>query len=228
MIKYEKVTKIYENEAIGLDNVSFEIEKDEFVFIVGYSGSGKSTFVRTLLREIKQTSGRIIVDGQDIRKIPQRKLPYYRRNIGVVFQDYKLLNDKTVYENVAFAMEIVGARQSEIRRTVPKVLSLVKLEQKMHAYPSQLSGGEKQRTAIARAIINRPPILVCDEPTGNLDPRTAHEIMGLIDKINSVGTTVVVVTHAKEIVDMMQKRVINLKRGRVIRDTALGRYEDDH
>ncbi len=228
MIKYEKVTKIYENEAIGLDNVSFEIGEGEFVFIVGYSGSGKSTFVRTLLREVKATSGKIYVDGQDVKKIPHRKLPYYRRNLGVVFQDYKLLNDRTVYENVAFAMEIVGARKSEIERAVPKVLALVKLEQKMDAYPSQLSGGEKQRTAIARAIINRPPILVCDEPTGNLDPRTAYEIMHLINQINMFGTTVVVVTHAKEIVDLMQKRVISLKRGKVIRDTALGGYGNDY
>ncbi len=228
MIKYEKVSKIYENEAIGLDNVSFEIREGEFVFIVGYSGSGKSTFVRTLLREIKQTSGKITVDGQDVRRISERRLPYYRRNLGIVFQDYKLLNDKTVYENVAFAMEITGARQREIEHAVPKVLALVKLEQKMHSYPNQLSGGEKQRTAIARAIINRPQILVCDEPTGNLDPRTAHEIMNLINTINSIGTTVVVVTHAKEIVDSMKKRVITLKRGRVVKDTALGGYEYDY
>lgn len=226
MIYFEKVSKIYENEAIGLDNVSFEINEGEFVFIVGYSGSGKSTFVRSILREVNVTSGKINVGGYDLRRIKERELPFYRRNLGVVFQDYKLLNDKTVYENVAFALEITGARPKEIQRSVPKVLSLVKLEKKMDAYPSQLSGGEKQRTAIARAIINRPPILICDEPTGNLDPKTAFEIMHLIEQINDFGTTVVVVTHAKEIVDMMQKRVINLKNGRIIRDTALGGYDN--
>ncbi|MFV0441114.1 MAG: cell division ATP-binding protein FtsE [Lachnospirales bacterium] len=228
MITLEKYTKIYENESIGLDNVSLHINKGEFVFVVGSSGSGKSTFVRSVLREVKATSGKITVDGHNLRTLPERKLPYFRRNLGIVFQDYKLLSDKTVYENVAFAMEVVGASQKEIRRTIPKVLSLVKLEKKMYSYPSQLSGGEKQRTAIARAIVNRPPLLICDEPTGNLDPKTAFEIIHLIEHINKLGTTVVVVTHARDIVDVMQKRVINLKRGKVIRDTALGGYGNEY
>ena len=226
MIELRKVVKRYEdNNALGLEGVDLHIAKGEFAFVVGSSGSGKSSLIRLLRKEIELTSGKIIVDGQDIKSITRRQLPYYRRKIGVVFQDFRLLKNKTVSENVAFAMEIVGASTREIRRAVPQVLNMVGLAKKAKAYPSQLSGGEQQRTALARAIINRPPILIADEPTGNLDPDTAWEIMTLLEDMNEYyNTTVLVATHAQEIVDDMQRRVITIKSGRVISDRESSGY----
>ncbi|MCL2216744.1 MAG: cell division ATP-binding protein FtsE [Defluviitaleaceae bacterium] len=233
MIEISNVSKIYENGARGLCDCNLFIEKGEFVFVVGSSGSGKSSLIRLLLKEIEPSSGKIIVDGQDIGKIKHRRLPYYRRKMGVVFQDFRLLKNKTVFENVAFAMQIVQASTREIRRAVPQVLALVGLAKKAKAYPNQLSGGEQQRTALARAIVNKPPILIADEPTGNLDPDTAWEIMTLLEDINDRGTTVVVATHAHDIVDDMQKRVIALKNGELVRDIAVrgaewqGNYQEE-
>ena len=225
MICLNDVTKIYDNQAKGIENVSLSIKQGEFVFIVGTSGSGKSTFIRLLLKEVDLTSGEIIVSRQNLSLIHPKLLPYYRRNIGVVFQDFKLLPNKTVYENVAFAMEIVQASSKDIRRSVPAVLSMVGLEKKYKDYPNQLSGGEKQRTAIARAIVNKPPLLSADEPTGNLDPDNALEIMKLLEKINSHGTTVIVATHAKDLVDSMKKRVITFVEGNLISDVEQGVYD---
>ena len=226
MIKFSDVTKVFENGVRGVDNVTLSIDPGEFVFFVGTSGSGKTTLVRLLLKEIEPTSGQILVNDIDLGLLTRKKMPDYRRKMGVVFQDFKLLNNKTVYDNVAFAMQVVKASSREIRRTVPQVLSLVGLAKKARAYPNQLSGGEKQRTAIARAIVNRPPLLLCDEPTGNLDPDTAWEIMYLLDDINASGTTVVVATHAKEIVDGMRKRVIGLSNNVIVNDMKEGSYDD--
>lgn len=227
LITIDNVTKIYENGAIGVKEMNLHIEKGEFVFVVGTSGSGKSTFMRMLLKEVDPTTGSIIVDGQDITTLKRREIPLFRRKIGVVFQDFRLLPSKTVYENVAFAMQVVEAPPKLIRRTVPQVLSMVGLHKKAKAYPNQLSGGEQQRVALARAIINKPPILLADEPTGNLDPDTAWEIMELLEDINMRGTTLVVATHAKDIVDRMQKRVVTIKKGVVQRDVQEGGYSDE-
>jgi len=228
MIEIRKAVKIYENGAKGLEGVTLSIQKGEFVFVVGSSGSGKSSLIRLLQKETELTSGKIFVNGEDISKITRRELPYYRRKMGVVFQDFRLLKNKTVFENVAYAMQIVEASSREIRRTVPQVLSLVGLHKKHKAYPNQLSGGEQQRTALARAIVNRPPILIADEPTGNLDPDTAWEIMTLLEAINNRGTTVVVATHAHDIVDDMQKRVVALKNGLIVHDETGGySYEQE-
>ncbi len=228
MIKLENVTKVYEdNGAVALRDVSLNIDKGEFVFIVGSSGSGKSTFIKMLLKEVDPTSGSIIIDGMDITTLKRKEIPYLRRKVGVVFQDFRLLPSKTVYENVAFAMQIVEASPKNIRRTVPQVLALVGLSKKAKAYPNQLSGGEQQRVALARAIINKPPILLADEPTGNLDPETAWEIMELLQDINMRGTTVVMATHAKDIVDRMQKRVVTMQKGVVARDVREGGYDDE-
>lgn len=225
MIYFNNATKIYDNEAKGLYHISLSIQRGEFVFIVGSSGSGKSTFIRLLLKEIDLTEGEIIVSRQNVSLIHPKLLPFYRRNIGVVFQDFRLLPNKTVYENVEFAMKIVQAPTKEIRRNVPAVLSMVGLEKKYKAYPNQLSGGEKQRTALARAIVNKPPVLLADEPTGNLDPDNALEIMSLLDEINSRGTTVIVATHAKDLVDNMKKRVITLEGGNLVSDIKEGGYD---
>ncbi len=225
MIYFNNATKIYDNEAKGLYHISLSIQRGEFVFIVGSSGSGKSTFIRLLLKEIDLTEGEIIVSRQNVSLIHPKLLPFYRRNIGVVFQDFRLLPNKTVYENVEFAMKIVQAPTKEIRRSVPAVLSMVGLEKKYKAYPNQLSGGEKQRTALARAIVNKPPVLLADEPTGNLDPDNALEIMSLLDEINSRGTTVIVATHAKDLVDTMKKRVITLEGGNLVSDIKEGGYD---
>lgn len=224
MICFNDVTKIYDNNTKGIFHVSIHIESGEFVFIVGPSGSGKSTFIRLLLKEIDLTGGEITVSRQNLSFIHPKLLPFYRRNIGIVFQDFRLLPNKTVYDNVAFAMKIVGAPSKEIKRCVPAVLSMVGLEKKYKSYPHQLSGGEKQRTAIARAIINKPPVLLADEPTGNLDPDNAYEIMNLLDEINSKGTTVIVATHAKDLVNNMQKRVISFENGNLISDIKKGVY----
>ncbi len=227
MIDMENVTKIYENGAVGLRDMNLHIDKGEFVFVVGSSGSGKSTFIRLLLKETEPTSGKIIIDGKDITTLKRRQIPYLRRRIGVVFQDYRLLPSKTVYENVAFAMQAVETSPRIIRRNVPQILAMVGLGKKVKAYPNQLSGGEQQRVALARAIINRPPILLADEPTGNLDPDTAWEIMELIQEINRNGTTVVISTHAKDIVDKMQKRVVAINKGVILRDVEGGGYDDE-
>ena len=227
MIKMENVTKVYENGAVGLRDFNLHIERGEFVFVVGSSGSGKSTFIRLLLKEVEPTDGNIIINGTDITKIKRRQIPYLRRKIGVVFQDFRLLPSKTVYENVAFAMQVVETNPKIIRRNVPQILAMVGLAKKINAYPNQLSGGEQQRVALARAIINRPPILLADEPTGNLDPDTAWEIMDLIQEINRNGTTVVISTHAKDIVDKMQKRVVAINKGVVLRDVKGGGYDDE-
>lgn len=228
LITLENVSKVYEdNGAVALRDVSLNIDKGEFVFVVGSSGSGKSTFIKMLLKEVDPTSGRLIIDGMDITTLRRKEIPYLRRKVGVVFQDFRLLPSKTVYENVAFAMQIVEASPKDIRRTVPQVLALVGLGKKAKAFPNQLSGGEQQRVALARAIINKPPILLADEPTGNLDPETAWEIMELLQDINLRGTTVVMATHAKEIVDRMQKRVVTMQKGVVLRDVREGGYDDE-
>ncbi|WP_028991449.1 cell division ATP-binding protein FtsE [Thermoanaerobacter thermocopriae] len=224
MIKFTNVSKRYNKDIIALSNISFEIENGEFVFIVGPSGAGKSTLIKLLLKEEEPTSGSIVINKKDITKLKKREIPYLRRSMGVVFQDFRLLPNKTVFENVAFAMEIVGAHPKVIRRKVPMVLSLVGLSDKANKYPRQLSGGEQQRVSLARAIVNEPSILIADEPTGNLDPDTSWEIVKLISEINKRGTTVVMATHAKDIVDAMKKRVIALEKGNIVRDEARGVY----
>ncbi len=224
MIDIKNVSKVYEDGATALTDLSLCIEKGEFVFITGSSGSGKSSLLRLILRETLPDNGTIIVDGDDIAKIKRKHLPYYRRKLGVVFQDFKLLPNKTVYENIAFAMQVIGENPRVIKNRVSYLTELVGLNYRERAYPSQLSGGEKQRVAIARAIANDPPILLADEPTGNLDPNMASEITSLIETINSRGTTVVFATHAKEIVDNLQKRVISISNGRLVRDTVGGYY----
>ena len=227
MIKIENVTKVYPNGSEALRDVSIHIERGDFVFIVGSSGSGKSTLIKLLLKELNQTEGDITINGKLTNDIVTRQIPLLRRNLGVVFQDFRLLPNKTVYENVAFAMQVIEAPSRQIRRNVPAVLSLVGLAQKSKSYPHQLSGGEQQRTALARAIVNNPPILIADEPTGNLDPKTAEDIMKLLEDINRRGTTIVMATHAKDIVDSMKKRVVTLKHGEVIRDIRKGGYSDE-
>ena len=227
VITVNNVTKVYENGATGLDRVNISIKARDFAFIVGSSGSGKSTLMKLLLKEIEPSSGDININGINLGTLAHKEIPYFRRKIGVVFQDFRLLPNKTVYENVAFAMQVVESSNRDIRRTVPAVLAMVGLQRKAKAYPNQLSGGEQQRTALARAIVNKPPILLADEPTGNLDPDTAWEIMDLLEDINNRGTTVVIATHAKEIVDEMQKRVITLRNGVLVRDIEEGGYEDE-
>ncbi len=224
MIKFVNVDKEYDNGVKALSNINLSIEKGEFVFLVGPSGAGKSTLIKLILKEENPTSGRIYLNNKDITKVKNRKIPYIRRNVGVVFQDFRLLPNKTVYENIAFAMEIIGAHPRDIRRNVPTVLSMVNLSKKANHYPDQLSGGEHQRVAIARAIVNNPPILIADEPTGNLDPETAWGIMKLLRDINRRGTTILMATHAKEIVDAMQKRVIEIEKGMIVRDEEKGVY----
>ena len=225
MIKFEKAYKQYEKkDKYALEDINLNINKGDFVFLVGSSGAGKSTFIRLLLREQQLTQGRLTINRMDVSKLSQRTIPKFRRKIGVVFQDFKLLNNKTVYENVAFAMEVTHQKKKDIRRKVPVALSLVGLSHKAKSYPSQLSGGEQQRVGIARAIINNPLILIADEPTGNLDPHNADEIMKLLQYINRRGTTVIVATHAKEIVDKLQKRVITLEEGRILSDVQRGNY----
>ena len=225
-ISLRNVTLIYPSQPNkpALDDVSLDIYPGEFVFLVGHSGSGKSTFIRLLNRELRATKGQVIVAGKDLTKMRNGKVPYLRRQIGCVFQDFKLLPDKTVYENVAFALECIGKRRAVIRGQVPEVLRLVGLADAMDKYPDQLSGGEQQRVSVARAMVNRPPLLVCDEPTGNLDPAISLGIMKLLDRINRTGTTVVMATHDREMVDSMRKRVIALEAGHVVRDQERGGY----
>lgn len=229
LIVLENVTKNYQNGngAHALNGVNLKIKRGEFVFIVGDSGSGKSTLIKLMLRELIPTTGNIYVNGDNLAKLKHRQVPVYRRNLGVVFQDFRLLKDRNVYENVAFAQRIVQTPNREIKKNVPAILSIVGLAGKYKAKPKQLSGGEQQRVALARALINRPPILLCDEPTGNLDPKNSWEIMKLLEQINKRGTTIIVVTHNKEIVNEMQKRVITLKKGVIISDEEKGGYIDE-
>lgn len=224
MIEISKLTKTYEKGSRALKDVSLTIDDGEFVFITGRSGSGKSTLLRILLKEVEPTSGRVVVNDMDLGRMPRRYVPKYRRQLGVVFQDFRLLKDRNVYENVAFAQRVIGVSGRKIRESVPEMLRMVGLSSKYKSFPHQLSGGEQQRVAIARALINRPDILLADEPTGNLDPHNAMEIMGLLEEINRQGTTVVVVTHSSEIVNMMRKRVITIQRGIVVGDEKESGY----
>lgn len=224
MIRLQNVTKTYDAGVVAVDDVSVEIQKGEFVFIVGPSGSGKSTMIRLMLREERPSQGDIWVAGKHISRLPEFRIPSFRRSLGTVFQDFKLLPTKTVFENVAFALEVLGRPRSIVRTQVTQVLRLVGLSAKSDRLPRQLSGGEQQRVSIARAMVNRPLILLADEPTGNLDPATSVGIMRILDKISKTGTTVVMATHAHAIVDAMRKRVIQLERGRVVRDQSKGAY----
>jgi cell division transport system ATP-binding protein len=229
VIRFENVSKTYEGQSrAALLNVTVDIEKGEFVFLVGTSGSGKSTFLRLVLREERTSKGHIMVAGKDLNRLASWRIPQMRRQIGTVFQDFRLLPNKTVAENVAFALQVIGKPRSHIRKTVPEVLELVGLDGKEDRLPDQLSGGEQQRVAIARAFVNRPMILIADEPTGNLDPGTSVGIMKLLDRINRTGTTVVMATHDVSIVDQMRKRVIELENGHVVRDESRGVYGYQH
>ena len=225
MIVLDGVTKIYEPDVAALRDISFVIEKGEFVFVVGASGSGKSTIIRLLIKELEPTRGRIIVGGRDLARLKRSKVPLLRRNVACVFQDFKLLPNRTAQENVAYALKVQGEGRDSIRKKVPEVLTLVGLGSKMNSYPDELSGGEQQRVSIARAVVNHPPLLVCDEPTGNLDPDTSVGIMQLLYRINRSGTTILMVTHDREMVDKMRKRVIALEEGRLSRDERRGGYE---
>ncbi len=229
VITFDHVTKTYpaQPKKPALSDVTLQIFAGEFIFLVGHSGSGKSTFIRLLTREIKPTSGKIYVADEDLTTMRNWRVPYLRRNIGCVFQDFKLLPNKTVFENVAFALEVIGKSRHVIKTQVPEVLRLVGLSDKLNSYPDQLSGGQQQRVSIARAIVNRPPLLICDEPTGNLDPQTSRGIMDLLERINLTGTTVLVATHDREMVDNMRRRVIALDRGHLTRDQDRGVYGFD-
>jgi len=224
MIVFDAVTKTYEPNVVALNEVSFIIDKGEFVFLVGPSGSGKSTAIRMLLKEVEPTSGRVIVAGRDLGRLRGSKVPLLRRNLGCVFQDFKLLPNRSAYENVAYALKVQGDSRNAIRKKVPEVLALVGLSDKMSSLPDELSGGEQQRVSIARAVVNRPPLLICDEPTGNLDPDTSVGIMQLLYRINRAGTTVLMATHDREMVDKMRRRVIALEDGQLIRDERRGGY----
>ncbi len=229
MITFDSVTKTYPGQRrAALDAVSVQVDRGEFVFLVGASGSGKSTFLRLVLRETRPTSGHVLIDGRATDKLPGFRVPQLRRQIGTVFQDFRLLPNKTVHDNVAFALQVIGKSRAQIRQTVPEVLEMVSLEGKGDRLPDELSGGEQQRVAIARAFVNKPMILIADEPTGNLDPTTSIGIMKLLDRINRTGTTVVMATHDVGIVDQMRKRVIELAGGRVVRDEARGVYGYQH
>lgn len=224
MIRFQNITKIYPPNTVALENISFEVKRKEFVSIVGRSGAGKTTLLKLLLAEEEPTKGRIFFDNQDIKEIKRSQLHKLRRKMGAVFQDYKLLSSKTVYENVAYALEVIGATDKEISRDVPQVLEIVGLLDRANNFPQELSGGEKQRAAIARALIHRPEVILADEPTGNLDPYHTQEIIRLLSKIQELGTTVILATHNKEIVNSLEKRVITLEEGRIIRDEEKGRF----
>jgi cell division transport system ATP-binding protein len=227
MIVFEGVRKVYDPDVVALDDVTFGIDKGEFVFVVGASGSGKSTLIRLLLKELEPTAGRIMVGGRDLARLKGSKVPMLRRNIGCVFQDFKLLPSRSAADNVAYALKVQGESRASIRRKVPEVMSMVGLTHKMHSLPDELSGGEQQRVSIARAVVNHPPLLVCDEPTGNLDPDTSVGIMQLLYRINRAGTTILMVTHDREMVDKMRKRVIALEAGRLARDERRGGYTSE-
>jgi cell division transport system ATP-binding protein len=224
VVSFSGVEKRYSATDLALGEVSFDIFPGEFVFLVGHSGSGKSTAMKLLIKELEPTAGEVRVAGRDLQKIPRPRVPYYRRNLGVIFQDYKLLPNRTVYENVAYALQVTGGGRREIRDKVPDILRLTGLSTKLHNYPDQLSGGEQQRVAIARAFVNHPPLLIADEPTGNLDPETSIGIMQLLYRINQTGTTVLVATHDVAMVDKMRRRVIELEDGRIVRDEQAGAY----
>lgn len=228
MIEFENVFKEYSNGILALSNVNFKIPNGDFVFLVGSSGAGKSTMLKLLIREEKATRGSIKIDNVDITKLPKRKIPKLRRDISVVFQDHRLLNKKTVFENIAYALEIQGASKKEIKNSVEEALEIVNLSDKINCYPTELSGGESQRVSIARAIVNKAPILLCDEPTGNLDHETAWDIMNALIKINERGTTIVMATHAIEIVDKMQKHVITLSNGQIVTNIESGGYYEEN
>lgn len=224
VIEFRGVSKRYEATELALDDVSFSVRRGEFVFLVGSTGSGKSTLMRLLIKELEPTAGTIVVAGRDLAEIPRKKVPYYRRNLGVVFQDFKLLPNRTVHDNVAYALQVTGGTRKEIRAKVPDILRLTGLSTKLHHLPDQLSGGEQQRVSVARAFVNHPPLLLADEPTGNLDPETSVGIMQLLYRINRTGTTVVVATHDSAMVDRMRRRVIELADGRLVRDEIAGQY----
>src|SRR6059058_5811252 len=224
VIEFRGVSKVYDSGDVGLENATFKVRRGEFVFLVGSTGSGKSTLMRLLLKEIEPTSGSVRVAGHLLSEITRRKMPYYRRNIGMVFQDFKLLPNRTVHDNVAYALQVTGGSRKDIREKVPDILRLTGLSLKLHNYPEQLSGGEQQRVSVARAFVNHPPLLLADEPTGNLDPETSIGIMQLLYRINRTGTTVVVATHDVTMVDRMRRRVIELEQGRVVRDERAGGY----
>jgi cell division transport system ATP-binding protein len=226
VIEFRNVSKLYAGD-VGLEHASFSIDRGEFVFLVGSTGSGKSTVMRLLIKELEPTDGTVAVAGHDLGSITRKRVPYFRRNVGVVFQDFKLLQTRTVYDNVAYALKVTGGTRKEIRAKVPDVLRLTGLSTKLHNLPTQLSGGEQQRVSIARAFVNHPPLLLADEPTGNLDPDTSIDIMRLLYRINRTGTTVVVATHDQAMVDKMRRRVLELSHGRVVRDEAAGRYTRD-
>ena len=228
MIEFKNISKLYNNNVKALSDVSINIESGEFVFLVGPSGAGKSTFIKMILKEVEPTSGKVVVNNTDLSKLARNDVPYFRRKIGMVFQDFRLIPNLNVYENVAFAMKVVEATPKEIRRRVPMVLSLVGLSHKYKMFPNELSGGEQQRVSLARAIVNNPSLLIADEPTGNLDPETAKEIMDLLDDINKAGTTILMATHAKDIVDTMKKRVIAIEGGDIARAEQRGMYEDEN
>ncbi len=227
VVELDGVTKAYDGGVVGLQRASLSIGRGEFVFLVGPTGCGKSTCIRLLLKELEPSEGEVLIAGKPLSKIPRKRVPMLRRNVGTVFQDYKLLPNRTVYDNVAYSLEVIGEGRDEIRRKVPDILRLVGLSTKLHSYPYQLSGGEQQRVSIARAFVNHPPLLLADEPTGNLDPETSIGIMQLIYRINRTGTTVVVATHDNEMVDKMRRRVVELREGRVVRDQQMGLYRPD-
>ena len=227
MIELKDVTKVYEGNVTGVEHINLQIEDGEFVFIVGESGSGKSTLLKLLMRELLPDEGSIFIDGKDITKLRRSKVAELRRNMGIVFQDYRLLSSRTVYENVAFALEVIEVPPKKIQRSVPAALNLVGLAHKAKSMPNGISGGEQQRTAIARAIVNNPALVLADEPTGNLDPRNSEEIMDVLDAIHRRGTTVIVATHDRDIVDEMQKRVIHIEDGVIVRDSQEGGYDDE-
>ncbi len=227
VVELRQVTKVYDGGSVGLERASVRIGRGEFVFLVGPTGCGKSTCIRLMLKELEASQGEVLIAGRSLSDMPRNRVPHLRRNMGVVFQDYKLLPNRTVYDNVAYSLQVIGESRQEIRRKVPDILRLVGLSTKLHTYPTELSGGEQQRVSIARAFVNHPPLLLADEPTGNLDPETSIGIMQLIYRINRTGTTVVVATHDKEMVDKMRRRVIELREGRIIRDQQSGLYRPD-
>jgi cell division transport system ATP-binding protein len=227
LVELQDSTVVYPGGHVGLERVSLQVERGEFLFVVGSTGCGKSTLIKLLLRELQPASGRVLVAGKDINEMPSKKVPLLRRRIGTVFQDYKLLPNRTVYDNVAYALQVTGTGRGQIKRQVPEILRMVGLGAKIHNYPDELSGGEQQRVSVARAFVNHPPLLLADEPTGNLDPETSIGIMQLLYRINRTGTTMIVVTHDREMVDKMRRRVIQLHEGRVIRDQAAGMYASE-
>jgi cell division transport system ATP-binding protein len=227
VVEFREVTKVYDGGSIGLERATMRIGRGEFVFLVGPTGCGKSTCIRLLMKELEPSQGEIHIAGRALNEVPRGRVPFLRRNIGVVFQDYKLLPNRTVYDNVAYSLQVIGESRQEIRRKVPDILRLVGLSTKLHNFPDELSGGEQQRVSIARAFVNHPPLLLADEPTGNLDPETSIGIMQLIYRINRTGTTVIVATHDKEMVDKMRRRVVELREGRIVRDEQSGLYRPD-